>query len=952
MSSVADTVLSEADWDERFAIPEANAENRALTEEIHKKEKELMQLENKLERYKDDKPFMTEFLKDAKQELKNTEALYMAKEREEELEKHLTALAERETGRLAQEMAKTEKDQQSLAEKRNMLKNHNFKAKQKLEEFRNQMDWDQQTMDAFLEESERKDEDTMAIIKYAQQDEQRIKSLTLAIEKKTLEANEKRKALDKELTETLSTQIALDKTTENLQQAHMETRQLIHQWENTMKQMKQRDTEMQQCALQLAQAKQNIRERNGTITEKKHLLDTQRTNNKETERKITITKQQAVKLRQDLKEKENNYRRLQDELNTCKSSRDRAISDVEFMTSNISRMKKDIKDNNKKLKEASAYNAALEEKLKAVTQTALSEEERAAQMDQFLKNEELEIKELDVQLRDCREELFRHKEHLQALKTKETDSVAQISRSKSTITNLDSQLRKLEKELITQQRAINEQDTQIFRLDKKLAQLQGDINADEKQMLDQKIAELTKALEEKKKIASRLTNTLKESEDDTRYLKKEKERSDAQKRYLTDKVEELLLHCDTSEEELKKTRLRKQDNIVEHNIMKMEVKRTRDLLYNQAGTVLSFEKRKLELQKAIKEREDEIKVYGEMLKQQLKISEQERQGLSAELSEKLSKIDIMKRRFEIVMLSIAAPEGEEEKSQAYYITQAAQEREELKRQGDALDAKIRKMELENRALENTIQLFDNSNSSFRTSLGIAKESSPEYQDSLNLEEHLMAAEETLRYKRRQVQELQQDLQDMNNTWESLLHEEQVERGKMEHKQSLVSELNKEVASQQEKINRTTKQCSKLTQEIRAEQNTETETFEEMDIKLRELKGFNKSIDKMLSEAMEDNPDLRPVLEKYFLQANLSLPSPSSTPTSYRSSKTNSARSFASLRSPASSASSSPRASALHSPVLKSVELGLDLLVTSPPHTTSSRSSCESSSSHRKKSKNP
>lgn len=69
------------------------------------------------------------------------------------------------------------------------------------------MNWDQQALELWLEESARKDEDAMTLAKYAREDEGKVKELTLRLGRLTDEAADRKRKLNNEMMETQTTQV-------------------------------------------------------------------------------------------------------------------------------------------------------------------------------------------------------------------------------------------------------------------------------------------------------------------------------------------------------------------------------------------------------------------------------------------------------------------------------------------------------------------------------------------------------------------------------------------------------------------------------------------------------------------------------------------------------------------------------------------------------------------------
>jgi len=740
-----------------FLPPFTDEENRKLDREVQQLQRQLDEADAGIDEHREKASAIQSHLKNVQQEVGYTQSQVDSRSKEAESESHLKMLSERATGKLQSDTKQLKREHTQLQSQAERLQSQIQSDNEKLEQFKQHMNWNHEELKQWAEANLQKEEDNLIIEKYRRADEQKVKDLTLSIEKQTKVVSDTKSQLDAEATETQSAKIQLDKTAEDFRKLHSERQELIRQWEQTFEAIKRRDADIQNASDQLAEKKREVKEKKAELDEQAKLLEREKTDNRETEKKIELASRGVSKLREVQQQENDRLSEAQDELTVVKSQLSKANSDLESVKATNKQLRSTASEKQRKLKQSEQRLAnTRERKEKEVTQLNTMEE-RAREFERLQQEERSSLEQVNKEINGLKYKDHKASVGLLQLQERERKLQAELSGGQAQSRNMTKRIKDLGEQVARKQATLYNHDFQVQQMERKVARARGERTMEEKTHLNERIEELNDQLEEKNKDQQLLSSSTKSVEDDLALAKKKNKELSEQASQLKEKLTELQLAAENASKDVKSTIKEKEEKMMSHDALKLETKKVRDKLNDQSDEIYGLENYKYQLQQSLEEKRQEAELSRDELKQQLISVQKETHRANLELQERKKKAEKLKSKYDVVCGKVAPPDGEQEQSHVYKVIQAAQEREQLQREGDELDAKVKKAEKETQQLEKTLGKLNKRNSEYRQSFRKVSDKDVAAEQE-RLQHKLDATYDAMKNKREEERQLQQELE--------------------------------------------------------------------------------------------------------------------------------------------------------------------------------------------------
>jgi chromosome segregation ATPase len=650
-----------------------------------------------------------------------------------------------------------------------------------------------------------------------------------------------------------------------------------------MEAMMKRDQAIAAVGEQIADMKQQVRERSRQLEEEKEFLSTEEANNKQLVVSIGTAERSGEKKRELLMSQKREIVEFQDEVATQRGELEEAEHQFQRMVTMNASLKGMREDKQRRLEEMKRELESTKHKLETEFATGDDLAQRASQVDSLHTQHETRLKQVDKDLSTLKEDMFKHSHTLFTLRKKEADLIAEISGAQGTSRNLQSRVHELDQRSLKQQEMLYTIEFQVQQLERKVSRAGGKRSLEETVKLNAEIVLLQKLLEASIAEHAMIISQVKRLHDDVRAAKRKYDDVVVERKKLEEKIVEADMELESSTREVKESVKSKEENIVSHDVLKLEVKRLRDLLATKADDVLALENRKLQLELSMKEREKEVGLHQDVQKMEAKAAEEGRHNLAMDLKERQIKVNVLKSKYETIAARMAGPEDGEQHSQAFYIIQAAQNREELQREGDELNRGIRKSEKEIRMLTKTLTHLTTHNQAYRDSFHKADMGGSDAKLKGDLEEQHRSVSDNLYKQKSYLREITTDSEERTRILQQLTGNINAISSEVVQKEAELVEVQHTVSQQAEQINRTNQEMLGKREEFRMVAGLQEgdEAPEDIYIALQERKRKNRVLLNLLRNFADENPDMLESISDTLEGAGLRLQRPSSAISSRR-----------------------------------------------------------------------
>ncbi|KAF5307787.1 hypothetical protein FQR65_LT06659 [Abscondita terminalis] len=721
MDPALQETLKTMGWTTGMHLPVANKENKALQEEFEalmiRKARARQNCETEENRY----DAFVKHAKFVKQQSNENQQLINNYRTHLETQEHAYLLKNSEKQSLQQKIRQAQKLSDDITYRINVKKTDLEKGYMKVEKKKLETDWDNEALKAWEETLKKRDEDTELLVKFSKLDAKRAKDLEIKMQNLRTEITNRSITLNKVISDVTNYELIIDGISKVFNQQKEERKALLKQWKDAVDTLKRRDLNMADLRKELESVNANISREQENLDERNTFLENQMKNNKEVELQIEELNYTSCKMRQELNELSHYLLTLAGELNSQKRALLNTAGCLEKERANGKNLLRLIGEKDIHIQRTNVELEKLNQLILHVKTTSGTASERAAQLENIIKEEQRETKILDQDIARTQGMLYRTQMVLKDIK--EARKLKEIE-----ITGTDVTMNMLKKNMVTVRNEIKKQKETNYNLDYRINEMEFRLDKLEKNTLDEgtqsqldKINELEKKLSGENELKGMIQKQIVNIQDEMRRLTNAIESDNSQMSVLKDKLQNEVLSCEDGIKKAKESKQLLQRRQVEENVIRLRVNQLENVMKREENSIYSMQKLRIELETAMRERQIEININKDLLLIKRRNLDEEKSRLKKDVALRQTKIIQLQQRFHIAQTSLGKDESGEPLSLTHFKIKNAQEKQMLQEEGDMMDVKIRTFEKEIIAMENTLKVVNLSNVTFRQSLSAINE---------------------------------------------------------------------------------------------------------------------------------------------------------------------------------------------------------------------------------------